>query len=186
MKIPELRGNWSVLKVRRITWKTKKTSRKQNGKVPSKILKNILVVRREKTYGETGGNYLLKPTGNDRHFAGRYSWWTPRQKIPSLTDFYLVTNCFFPVLHELTTWNTGLGTGSTSPSWVSQWSVTTTRHQISSRQFGSESIGRQKDLPASKKNLLTWNFDYSFLNNLNFVPWNIFLIIVVLSEVSSE
>ena len=120
MKIPELWGNWSVLKVRRITWKTKKTSRKKNGKVPPKFLKNILVVRQEKTYGETGGNYLLKPTGNGRHFAGRYSWWTPRQKFPSLTDFYLVTNCFFPVIHELTTWNMGLGTGNTSPSWVSQ------------------------------------------------------------------
>ena len=120
MKIPELQGNWSVLEVRRITWKTKKNSRKQNGKVPPKFLKNILVVKREKTYGETGGNYLLKPTGNGRHFAGRYSWWTPRQKIPSLTNYYWVTNYFFPVIHELITWNTGLETGNTSPSWVSQ------------------------------------------------------------------
>ena len=78
-------------------------------------------MRREKTYGETGGNYLIKLTRNGRHFTGRYSWWTPRQKIPSLTNYYLVTNCFFLVIHELTTWNTGLGTGNTSPSWVSQW-----------------------------------------------------------------
>ena len=59
------------MRVKKITQNPGKTSRKAMGKVTTLIQKKKLVVSQGKTWSETGGNYLLEPTGNGRHFAGR-------------------------------------------------------------------------------------------------------------------
>jgi hypothetical protein len=76
-KNPEMPGYSPTVELRKITRKARKTAWDETEKNTQKIQRKFLVVEPGDISGPAGGNYLLKTTGNGRHFAGRYSRLSP-------------------------------------------------------------------------------------------------------------